>query len=41
MRDVEARQGELLRIIEKKEAAAKAAQERQLRRRPLFGLLPL
>jgi hypothetical protein len=36
--EVEAHQAELLRIIERREAAAKA---RRLRRRRLFGLLPL
>jgi hypothetical protein len=40
-RDTEALQGELLRIIERKEAAAKAREEKRLRRRRLFGLLPL
>ena len=40
-REVEAHQAELLRIIEKREAAAKAREERRLRRRRLFGLLPL
>jgi hypothetical protein len=40
-RDTEALQGELLRIIERKEGAAKAREEKRLRRRRLFGLLPL
>jgi hypothetical protein len=40
-RDTEALQEELLRIIERKEAAAKAREEKRLRRRRLFGLLPL
>jgi hypothetical protein len=39
-RDTEALQGELLRIIERKEGAAKAREEKRLRRRRLFGLLP-
>jgi hypothetical protein len=39
MREAEALQDELLRIIERKEAAAKAAEQRRLRRRRLFGLL--
>jgi len=38
-RETEALQAELLRIIERKEAAAKAREERRLRRRRLFGLL--
>ena len=39
-RETEALQAELLRIIERREAAAKAREERRLRRRRLFGLLP-
>ncbi len=41
LREVDARQEELERLIEKREAAAKAREERRLRRRRLFGLLPL
>jgi hypothetical protein len=40
-REVEAHQAELLRIIQRREAAAKAREERRLRRRRLFGLLAL
>ena len=39
MREAEALQEQLLSIIEKREAAAKAREERRLRRRRLFGLL--
>jgi hypothetical protein len=38
MRGVDARQDELLRLIEEKRAARRAAEERRLRRRRLFGL---
>lgn len=38
-RETEALQAELLRIIERRDAAAKAREERRLRRRRLFGLL--
>lgn len=41
LQEVEVRQDELLRIIEKKRATARAAEERRFRRRRLFGLLPL
>ena len=41
LREAEAFQEELRRIVEKREAAARARQERMLRRRRLFGLLPL
>ena len=40
-RETEALQEKLLRIVERKEAAAKAREERRLRRRRLFGLLAL
>jgi hypothetical protein len=43
LREAEAFQEKLRRIVEKREAAARARQERMLRRRRrrLFGLLPL
>jgi hypothetical protein len=41
LREVEVRQAELERLIEEREAARKAREERRLRRRRLFGLLPL
>ena len=41
MREAEALQAQLLSIIEKREAAARAREERRLRRRRFFGLLPL
>ena len=41
MRESEAVRRDLQTIIERREAAAKAREERRLRRRRLFGLLPL
>jgi hypothetical protein len=41
LRDAEAFQEKLLRIVETKQAALKARDERRVRRRRLFGLLPL
>jgi hypothetical protein len=41
LREAEAYQEELRRIVEAKEAAARARHERKLKRRRLFGLLPL
>jgi hypothetical protein len=38
--EVEVRQQELRRLIEEREAARKAREEKKLRRRRLFGLLP-
>lgn len=41
MRESEAVRRDLETIIERREAAARAREERRLRRRRLFGLLPL
>jgi hypothetical protein len=41
MRESEAVRRDLETIIARREAAAKAREERRLRRRRLFGLLPL
>jgi hypothetical protein len=39
LREAEALQDELLRVIERKKAAADAAEARRLKRRRLFGFL--
>jgi hypothetical protein len=41
LREAEAFNEELRRIVERRAAAAKEREERRLRRRRLFGLLPL
>jgi predicted ATP-grasp superfamily ATP-dependent carboligase len=41
LREAEAFQEKLRRIVEEREAAAKAREERRLRRRRFLGLLPL
>jgi hypothetical protein len=41
MREAEAVQRDLRKIVESRTAAAKEREEKQLRRRRLFGLLPL